>query len=136
MSLNPHTWLPTTTKQSVLVYALNVLLLLNLTVIVVMLTDTIEPTRDRASTPQPQAHDALDRHPVLLPKPAPTNEPIAASPANEPVLQTQVSSQPFVLANSPSEQTRPTKEKTDRPQPQPEPVQDDPPVTFFGIGLE
>ncbi|MBX2851741.1 MAG: hypothetical protein KTR15_08355 [Phycisphaeraceae bacterium] len=134
MPLNPHTWLPTTKKQSVLVYALNVLLLLNLTVIVVMLTGTAEPAREQASAPQREAGDDLDRPTVLLPQSGSPDQPVVSSPAPEPVPLTQVSAEPFVLAGTPTEpeQTEPTQGKPV----QPEPAQDDPPVTFFGVGLD
>ena len=119
-------------------YALNVLLLCNLTVIVVMLTDTPEPTRERASAPPRQVDDALDRHAEWLPQPGsqpePAIAPVAVRPAAEPVPLTQVSAQPMVLASPSTKQAQPARDKP--AQPQPEPTQDDPPVTFFGIGLD
>jgi hypothetical protein len=134
LSLNPHTWLPTTTKQSVLVYALNVLLLFNLTVIVVMLAGTPETPSERAKALPRPASDAVNRPAVLLPQPGSPEETVAASPATEliPQLepQPQLSAEPFVLASPPAEQN------TTSASPQPQPTQDDPPVTFFGVGLD
>ena len=123
--------MPTTTKQSVLVYALNVLLLFNLTVIVVMLTDSPEPAHERANVLQRPASDGQDQPAVLLSQPGPIDEPAVASPSAEPLPLTQLSAEPFVLASPSAEDN----EAAPSPTAQPE-TNTDPPVTFFGVGLE
>ena len=127
-----RSWLPTSTAQSVLVYALNVLLLLNLTVIVVLLSgEPAEPAK-RAQTPAAVVGaDAVevDRSEPIQQAAAPA---VHASPAKQ-VPSVDVPVEPIVLVD-------PAVETADAPEPEQSPYvapkQDDPPVTFFGVGLE
>lgn len=135
--------MPTTKKQSVLVYALNVLLLFNLTVIVVMLsgkTPVVEQAQASATisdTPPPAAVDPFADQSegwiqdtpstaVDLPTDLPTFQ--ASSPS---AIQT-VSIEPARLPESTDVVGLET-----RPALVPESAtQDDAPVTFFGIDIE
>ena len=124
-----------------LVYALNVLLLFNLTVIVVLLAGMDEPAHQRADAPQrlvsePSRSIELAEPPAVLP-PLPvvtktsvvTEPPTRLMPSILSTPPTRVSSEPFVLVDAPAQQdTTPT---TSSPE-----TTDDPPVTFFGIGLD
>jgi len=137
-----------------LVYALNALLLFNLTVIVVMLSGTVPATPPYAerssqrgiSAAEPEYRAAsfgdVDRddgatHPVpkadeptIEPKQADEPKPIAAEAPTaviKPAVHAKkVSSEPAVAAKQNESESK-TIESAE---------QDDPPVMFFGIGLE
>lgn len=139
-----YPWLPTTKKQSALVYALNVLLLFNVTVIIVMLAGTGSAT-DPA--PKLSANDSADRTQVKLEPIAsessthrqPPSNPSAPTDA-QPVADVWLSdTTPIVVEPESIVQADSADEPGDvpaAPKPTPKPQQDDPPVTFFGIGLE
>lgn len=128
-----RSWLPTSTAQSVLVYALNVLLLFNLTVIVVLLSgETVEPAK-RAQTPAGVVGtDAVEVDQSEEPVEQAAAPVVHASPAKQ-VSSVDVPVEPIVLVD-------PAIETVAAPEPaqqtQAAPKQDDPPVTFFGVGLE
>ena len=126
--------MPTRRGQSVLVYALNALLLTNLTVIVLILSGELlgkaeaeEPVASQAPVVETVA--ALSSEPVevqreALPAQEAADEPIAPA-VSEPV-------EPVVaVTQAPAVEPEPAVTKTLAA-----PEQADKPVTFFGIGLE
>ena len=135
--------MPTTKTQSMLVYALNVLLLFNLTVIAVLLSEAdaapnqptpqlsaSDPREPRQADSEPGTSDT-PRQPVVREEiEAPLTEAIAAEVVQAGLTQ-DVAPQPFALV-------APAVLDDDiivevNPQPA---AQDDPPVTFFGVGLD
>lgn len=134
MQTPDRSWLPTSTVQSVLVYALNVLLLFNLTVIVVLLSgESTEPAK-RAQSPAAVIGADADQVESMSPPAEMVSLPVRDESA-EIVSPEQVpaeSVESVVLVDPAIESTVP-----EPIQPSPAaPVQDDPPVTFFGVGLD
>lgn len=137
--------MPTTKKQSVLVYALNVLLLFNLTVIVVMLSGTGQDFGDK---PEHAAGEPVDRVTV---SPGPV-ESVASPRWSEAVgtvsphrgIDVSAQASPVFRDAQPNVQSQPSSDQSDsnasanadvKPT-QTQPQQDDAPITFFGIGIE
>lgn len=127
MSEPDRSFLPTKPGQSVLVYALNALLLANLTVIVLIMSGQLlgEDEQDVAPANQAQAPH-VESAPVVQVEPQPAQVGTRDALVTEPVVST-AAGQP---APSPVEpvQHDATREAT--------PVVSEPPLTFFGIGLE
>lgn len=128
--------MPTSTGQSVLVYALNVLLLLNLTVIVVLLTGAPPAPAERVEAPVPEPIVVADEA-VETAEPAPVvpvrpERPVVVEAIAEPTPVIAVSPEPFVLATPAEDQ--PATEQEPLPQVAPQPVE--PPAEFFGVGLD
>ena len=144
--------MPTSKPQCALVYALNALLLFNMTVIVVMLTGSgpeqqsyaeqpVQPANslvepERRVVPYAPADDVrvgFDDAPVIAEAdrtPIEAIEPVEDVPARLPVVQIQkVSTEAAVAPISP---------QASKPQPtQTEPIEKaDSPIEFFGVGLE
>ena len=122
-----------------LVYALNLLLLVNVTVIVVLLTGMDQPTRQRADAPQPRVTQpggssepaepsrAVPPRPVVVETSIVTDTPAFVTPSKSSTPPSRVSSEPFVLADSAAAQDQAGTASS---------PEADPPVTFFGIGLD
>lgn len=150
---NQPTFLPTTKPQCALVYALNALLLFNLTVIVVMLSDTglqPQPFAERSGDTgviagEPERRTmSLDR---VSHEPSVTEDPLqVAEVMSEPVVL--VSDQAAVYEDPEAVVDKPAADRTVAPvkqqvaehppvkQPQVKQQPSDPPTTFFGVGLE
>ncbi|MEM9346035.1 MAG: hypothetical protein AAGB26_05410 [Planctomycetota bacterium] len=132
--------MPTTKLQCVLVYALNMLLLFNLTVIVVLLTDQPDtPPREQAVVTSPQLKERADEameveeRPIEIVTTAAQPEPaVVVEAVAEPAPAARVSPQPLVLANPAVKPVAATQEQA----PQPAVQADDPPIQFFGVGLD
>lgn len=137
-------WFPTTPGQCTLVYVLNAVLLCNLTVIVVMLTGGLPPMGQ--SPPRAQVPWVSDER--VLSERFPPDE------ADEPVETIEADEIERPAPHRPSPQAKPIREPTPKqvvginaptpvdapertaPVEQASPDEDDPPVTFFGVGLE
>ena len=134
--------MPNTKLQSVLIYALNALLLFNLTVIIVMLAGTGPEKTALAEKPsvEPAAHDA----------PQHRHAPFAPAREDETLVETQAVSTP---ATAEPAEAHATVEPVAEAQPivrieqvssevpavpiAPQPIeQDDTPIQFFGVGLD
>lgn len=122
------TWLPTSKKQSGLIYALNALLLCNLTVVVLMLSGELLGEDEPATEPVNQA-EAIEAEPMSVvqadadPKPVPANteDALPIEPL-EPVVSAAAATAPAPIEPAHRETTpRTTPEVTE------------PPVTFFGV---
>lgn len=131
--------MPTTKSQCVLVYALNVLLLFNSTVIVLLLTDQPDTLpRDQAEVASPQFKEQAGKAlgvgtPIERATPSAQPEPAAVVQAiAEPTPAVRVSSQPLVLVNPAIKPVTATQEQAT----QPAAPADEPPIQFFGVGLD
>lgn len=132
--------MPTTKSQCVLVYVLNVLLLFNLTVIVLLLTDqpdTLPRNQAEVVSPQfkEQAGKALGVEGTPIERVTPSAQPEPAEVVQaiaEPTPAVRVSSQPLVLVNPASKPVPATQEQAT----QPAAPADEPPIQFFGVGLD
>lgn len=135
--------MPTTKKQCVLVYALNVLLLINLTVIVVMLsgkTSTVQQQQASAAShdapPRDAAGPVANASPGWIEETQPQIDETVVNEAAAPAVVQAVSFEPAFLPAPADEvalepRLAPAPELTHEPE-----TQDDPPVTFFGVGLD
>lgn len=131
--LSLQAWLPTTKKQSVLVYGLNAMLFVNLTVIIVLLTGTDSAAREADASPR-KAISETSTQPELQTTLGSPESPVVKNPAAQPTQPSRISSEPFVLG-APEQAVSTSVSQQPAVQPQGEAASDKP-VTFFGIGLD
>ena len=141
MSNPSSNFMPTTKAQSVLVYALNLMLLFNLSVIVVMLSYSGPSPSNAQATTSEIGSAELDEPQRRVTTFAPASEPVAPADTEpfepevsaEPEPITRVTAQPMVLEDMPAD------EPENRPIAAVEPKADkqqEEPVRFFGVGLD